>query len=97
MSATRPLCQPVVAWKQSRAFRIGIYPVFVSARSKPTRDKTNYHLVSDESKVRLWTNRADETSVTGPRMKRALAVRILLWASLLLPIVILIFVLRGCT
>jgi len=32
------------------AFIIGIYPSFVSARSKPTRDKTNYHLVSDESK-----------------------------------------------
>jgi hypothetical protein len=79
------------------AFRIGIYPAFVSARSKPTRDKTNYHLVSDESKVRLSTNRADETSVTGRRIKRALAVRILLWASLLLPILALILFLRACT
>ena len=79
------------------AFRIGIYPAFVSARRKPTRDKTNYHLVSDESKVRLWTNRADKTSVTGRRIKRALAVGILLWASLLLPIVALILFLRACT
>ena len=62
------------------------------ARQLLTRKKA-----CDESKVHLSTNRADETNVTGRRIKRALAVRILLWAALLLPIVILIFLLRGCT
>jgi len=47
--------------------------------------------------VRLPNDSPDGTRFTRRRIKRALAVRILLWASLSLPVLALIFVLRGCT
>jgi len=47
--------------------------------------------------VRLPNDSPDGTRFTRPRITRALAVRILLWASLALPILALIFLLRACT
>ncbi len=47
--------------------------------------------------VRFWSNTPDESRLTRRRITRALGVRILLWASLALPVLALIFVLRGCT
>ena len=65
-------------------------------RAKITR-KTDPCFISDESMVRLPNDSPDGTRFTRRRIKRALAVRILLWASLSLPVLALIFVLRGCT
>jgi hypothetical protein len=71
--------------------------MFPSERRKIRSDKTDLFLISDQSKVRFSTNRADPTVPTPRRIKRHLAVRILLWVCFGLPILVLIFILRGCT
>ncbi len=58
--------------------------------------KADPRFISDESMVRLWSNTPRESRLNHRRITRSVAVRILLWASLLLPILALIFLLHTC-
>jgi len=71
-------------------------PKYVAHSALKSRH-TKSRLVSDESRVRPWTEKENTTRTTRRLLKRDVIARTLLWAFLALPILILIFVLRGCT